>query len=134
MEQQINVLGALLAAISTFILGAAWYSPALFGKPWIRLAGLSTEKVASANKLKMISVSAIWSLLSAFAFAAFLGEAQFPAALAAGLAAGFFWVTGSFAINYAFEQRPLGLWLINGGYHTVQFTLYGAIIGAMNSL
>jgi hypothetical protein len=30
-----------------------------------------------------------------------------------------------------FERRPLSLWLINGGYHTVQFTLFGLIIGLM---
>jgi len=26
-------------------------------------------------------------------------------------------------------QRSLKLWLIDGGYHTLQFTLYGLIIG-----
>ena len=39
------------------------------------------------------------------------------------------WVAASLGISYLFEQRPLKLWLINGGYHTLQFTLYGAIIG-----
>ncbi|MEM7780939.1 MAG: DUF1761 domain-containing protein [Pseudomonadota bacterium] len=132
MEQQINFLGAFLAALSTFVLGALWYSPALFGKSWMRLSGLSEEAVASANKLKMIGVSAVWSLLGAFAFAAFLGEAKFGPSIAAGVTAGLFWVSGAFAINYAFEQKPFGLWLVNGGYHTIQFTLFGAIIGAMN--
>jgi hypothetical protein len=39
------------------------------------------------------------------------------------------WVAGSFGINYLFERRPLGLWLINGGYHTLQFTVFGLILG-----
>ncbi len=134
MEQQINYFGAVLAALSTFMLGAAWYSPALFGKKWMRYSGLNEHAIATANKLKIIAISAVWSILSAFAFAAFLGEAELLPALAAGLTAGFFWVAGSFAINYAFEQKPVGLWLINGGYHTVQFGLFGAIIGGMNGL
>jgi hypothetical protein len=44
--------------------------------------------------------------------------------LGAGVSAGLCWVAASFGINYLFERRPLGLWLINGGYHTLQFTLY----------
>ena len=47
----------------------------------------------------------------------------------AGFAAGLFWVTTSFGINYLFERKPLRLFLINGGYHTLQFTLIGAILG-----
>ena len=43
--------------------------------------------------------------------------------------AGLCWVAASFGINYLFERRPLGLWLINGGYHTLQFTVFGLILG-----
>ena len=50
-------------------------------------------------------------------------------AAAAGFAAGLCWVAGSFGINYLFEQRPLRLFLINGGYHTVQYTVIGLILG-----
>ena len=42
------------------------------------------------------------------------------------------WVTASLGVNYLFERRPLGLWLINGGYSTLQFAMMGAIIGAFN--
>lgn len=132
MEQEVSFLGALLAAMSTFVLGAAWYSPNVFGKQWMKYAGLNEASIKSANKLRIMAVSAIWSLLSAFVFAAFIGEAGLGFATAAGLSVGLFWVSGSFAINYAFEQKPMGLWLINSGYHTAQFTLFGAIIGAMN--
>ena len=47
-----------------------------------------------------------------------------------GLCAGLCWVAASYGISYLFEMRPLALWLINGGYHTVQFTLIGLILGA----
>jgi hypothetical protein len=45
------------------------------------------------------------------------------------LAAGLCWVAASFAINCLFECRPLKMLLINGGYHALQFTLYGLIPG-----
>jgi len=46
-------------------------------------------------------------------------------------AAGLCWVAASYGISYGFERRPLKLWLINGGYHTLQFTLFGLILGLM---
>ena len=39
------------------------------------------------------------------------------------------YVAMSFGINYAFAGRSFRLWLIDGGYHTLQFTLYGLILG-----
>ena len=48
--------------------------------------------------------------------------------LGAGFAAGAFWVASSFGVNYLFERKSLKLFLINGGYHTLQFTLIGLIL------
>jgi hypothetical protein len=70
------------------------------------------------------------SLLSATAFAAWLGASStLEEALKAGAIAGFGFVAASFGINYQFAQRPLKLWLIDGGYHTVQFMLFGLVLG-----
>lgn len=70
--------------------------------------------------------------MAAYVFALFLGrDIGVGPAVGAGAAAGLCWVAASFGINYLFERRRLGLWLINGGYHTIQFTMFGAIIGAM---
>jgi len=49
----------------------------------------------------------------------------------AGFAAGLCWVTASFGINYLFECRSFRLFLINGGYHTLQFTLIGVVLAVM---
>ena len=127
---QINYLAVITAAVSAFLLGGLWYSPALFGKRWMALCGMTEERAAQANQAKVFGVAFAWSLLGALVFAMFLGPAPaFGFATGAGFAAGLFWVAGSFAINYQFEQRPLGLLVINGGYHTVQYTLFGAILG-----
>lgn len=50
-------------------------------------------------------------------------------ATGAGFAAGLCWVALSFGINYLFAGHSLKLWLIDGGYHTLQFTLIGLILG-----
>jgi hypothetical protein len=127
---QINYLAVVAAAVSAFIVGGLWYSPVLFGKRWMQLTGMTEERVAQANPAKTFGVAFVWSLLGALVFAMFLGPAPaFGFATGAGFAAGLFWVAGSFAINYQFEQKPARLLLVNGGYHTVQYTLFGAILG-----
>jgi hypothetical protein len=42
---------------------------------------------------------------------------------------GFCFVAASFAVNYLFAQRSLKLWLIDGGYHTLQFIVFGLVLG-----
>jgi CRISPR/Cas system-associated protein endoribonuclease Cas2 len=34
-------------------------------------------------------------------------------------------------VNYLFEQKSFKLWLINAGYHSLQFTVYGLIFGLL---
>lgn len=125
---QINYLAVLAAAASAFVLGGAWY--AVFRNAWMTASGVTEEKAREGHPAKVFGIAFVWALLGAFVFAMFLGPAPaFGFATAAGFAAGLFWVAGSFAINYQFEQKPLKLLLVNGGYHTVQYTLYGAILG-----
>ena len=50
--------------------------------------------------------------------------------LGVGFVVGLFFVATSFGINYAFARRSLKLWMIDAGYHIVQFSLYGVILGA----
>lgn len=127
---EMNYFAVIAAAVAAFVLGGLWYAPFLFGKAWMQASGVTEETAKQANMAKVFGISFIWSLLGAFVFAMFLGpRPEFGFATAAGFAAGLFWVAGSFAINYQFERRPLKLLLINGGYHTAQYTLYGAILG-----
>jgi hypothetical protein len=129
---EINWLAVALCAVSSLVLGGIWYSPILFGKAWQRAAGLSDEQAQSGNMAMIFGLAFLLSLIAAAVFAMFLGtEMSLGAATAAGFSAGLCWVAASYGICYLFERRPLNLWLINGGYHTVQFTLFGLILGLM---
>ena len=126
----INWLAVLTAAISSFLLGGLWYSPALFQKAWQRGAGLTDAQLEQGgNPGKIYGGAFMLSLVAAGTFAMFLGKLPVSTATAYGLCAGLFWVAASFGINYLFERRSLRLFLVNGGYHTLQFTLYGFILG-----
>lgn len=128
---EVNYLAVALAALSAFLLGGLWYSPLLFAKKWMAYIGDCGDRPKGPMAL-IFGGAFLLALLSAWVFAMFLGpHPGVKFATAAGFAAGLCWVAASYGINYLFERRPFGLWLINGGYHTIQFTLYGAILGAM---
>jgi hypothetical protein len=126
---EVNYLAVIAAAIATFALGGLWYSPALFGKAWQREAGVSEEKMKTANMALIFGLTFVLSLIAAWVFALFLGpRPPMALGLGAGFSAGLCWVAASFGISYLFERRSLKLWLINGGYHTLQFTIIGLIL------
>jgi len=127
---EINYFAVAAGALATFVVGGLWYSPVLFGKAWQRETGLSDEQLARGNMLRIFGIAFVLSLVAAFVFALFLGpRPSMPLGLGAGFSAGLCWVASSFGINYLFARRSLKLFCIDGGYHTLQFTLIGAVLG-----
>jgi len=127
---EINWFAVIAAAASSFLLGGLWYS-AFFAKAWAGAAGLTDDQVKNGNMGLIFGGSFVLALIASASFAVFLGP-DVDAATGAlyGLTAGLCWVAASFGINYLFERKNLRLFLINGGYHTLQFTLIGLILGA----
>jgi Protein of unknown function (DUF1761) len=126
----INYWAVLAAGLSSMILGALWYSPMLFGASWMRETGMTEDKARSASMAKVMGTAFLLAVIGAAVFAMFLGPTATPLfGISVGFAAGLCWVAGSYGINYLFEQRSLRLFLINGGYHTIQYTLIGLILG-----
>lgn len=124
-----NLWAVLVAAASSFLLGGLWYSPALFGRVWNLEAGRG-EMTQAGHPAKVFGLSFVLALFSAVIFALFIGpKPEFSYALSRGFAAGFGLVASCFGVNYLFASRSPKLWLVDGGYHTVQFTLFGAILG-----
>ena len=126
---EFNIWAVLVAALSGFVLGGLWYSPVLFGKAWQRETGLSDEVLAKGNMALIFGTTFVLCVVASAVFAMFLGpRPSLELGVGAGFAAGLCWVTSSFGINYLFERRSLKLFLINGGYHTLQFTLIGLVL------
>ena len=124
----VNWLAVVVAAVSAFVLGGIWYGP-LFKTTWCREAGVDMDANAR-HPAAVFGGAFVLSLVAAIAFAWYLGPApKLHLALHSGLYVGVAFVATSFGINYAFAQRSLKLWLIDGGYHTLQFVLYGLVLG-----
>lgn len=125
----LNYGAVLVAAVLAFVIGGAWYSPALFGKTWQREAGLGDAQLAEGSPARTFGLSFVLALVAALVFAMFLGpKPALSLALPAGAMAGIGWVATSFGINYLFEHKSLTLFLVNAGYHTVQFTTMGLVL------
>src|SRR5690606_12246118 len=124
-----NIWAILTAAVASFVLGGVWYSPMLFGKAWQREVGLSDEELAKGNMAVIFGSTLVLCFIASFVFAMFLGpRPPLALGLGAGFSAGLCWVASSFGINYMFERKSFKLFAINGGYHTLQFTVIGLIL------
>jgi hypothetical protein len=127
--QNLNWGAILVAAACSFILGGPWYSKRAFGAVWVREAG-QTHPPGSGHPARVFGLSFVFSLIAATAFAYWLGpHPPLAFALERALLAGGCFVATSFGINYQFANRSTLLWLIDGGYHTVQFLLFGLVLG-----
>ena len=132
---EVNYLAVVLAALSAFLLGGLWYSPILFAKKWMAYSGIECGEDGQpkgGNMAVIFGGAFVLNLIAAYVLAMFLGPLPLRYGALYGLAVGLFWVSTSLGLNYLFERRPLGLWLINSGYFVLQFTIMGAIIGAFN--
>jgi MFS family permease len=129
---EIAWLPTLVATALAFALGAPWYGP-LFGKAWMAEHGFDEEQLSKDfNPAKTYGLTAVLAALSSIVFGIFLGLLGEHTALFAvgfGFSVGMFWVAASIGTNYLFERSSLRLFLINGGYHVVRFSLMGAAFG-----
>ena len=129
MFDGINWLAVLVAALSAFLLGALWYG-LLFRSAWRRENGIDLDAPPKVHSGKVFGAAFLAALVAAAAFAIILRpDPPLFIALHAGFLTGLAYVAMSFGISYAFAGRSFKLWLIDGGYHTLQFTLYGLILG-----
>jgi hypothetical protein len=130
---ELNYWAVLLASLSTFLLGGIWYSPAVFGKAWMRENGFTEEGMKNSNMVKIFGLALVLALISAVNLAMFLGpEKDVVMGAVWGFAAGFGWVATFVGTHYLFERKSFTLFLINAGYSVVALTIMGVIIVLFN--
>lgn len=128
---EVNYLAVLIAAVGIWVTGAVWYG-VLFGDRWVAAIEKTREQLGKSMKPMVISFVA--NLVMAFALACVIETASGGTpTLAAGIEVGVlvalgFIVTAEVVAN-GFEDRPLALTIINGGYWLIGFIIAGAVIG-----
>lgn len=128
---QVNWLAVIVAAIAMFGLGAVWYSPLLFLKPWAKAAGITIDTSQRGNFPLVMAGAFVITLVMAANLAFFIAGpgVTLGFAVSAALAAGLGWAALSLWLIGLFEQKSFTYVLINGGYITVGFALMGLILG-----
>lgn len=134
----VNLLAVLVAAVASMIVGFLWYSPVLFGKPWIVLMGYDPNDKAKMEAMrksagKLYAISFLCSLVAAFVLGrvmhvATIHSASHGAKMGAGVWLGF--VATVQLTDALFGKKPFKLYLINTGYQLACFLAMGAILAA----
>lgn len=133
MEQMIiNHWAVLVCAIFNLILGALWYSPALFYKAWASENKLTEEQLKTASPAKLYGISFLLAYLMSYNMAFFLGDpsTDWQWGATAGFLTGFGWAAAIFTAIALFELKSWRYIFINSGYIIIYFTGIGMILGA----
>ncbi|MGB7546666.1 MAG: DUF1761 domain-containing protein [Terracidiphilus sp.] len=126
-----NHLAVLVSALFLWFLGAAWYSPTLFAKPWMALIGLKMGESKRKSLIFGMVTSLLGDLLVSFALAHVVlwsGATTF----AWGALIGFIcWLGFIAAPNFPqgiYERRPFKLFAINAGYWLIGLIAVGGLL------
>jgi hypothetical protein len=125
----VNWLAVIAAALSMFVIGAVWYSPLLFVKPWAKAAGLEMDYANRGNFPLILGISFVLTLIMAANLAFFVNGLDLGTTIFYSVAAGLGWAALSLWVISLFERRPFTYVLVNGGYLTVGFAIMGLILG-----
>lgn len=140
MNIEVNYAGVLLAGVASMVLGFFWYSPTLFGKPWMKLMGYTKESLKESQKEmgKLYSLSFLASLITAYVLTHIMALSQHfygynP--LQVGLSTAF-WVWLGFVgpvqmTDVIFGSKKWKLFAINTGYQLVSLLVMGLVIGLL---
>ncbi len=125
-----NWLAVFVASILGFVIGGLWYGP-LFGKAWMKAAGMTEEMIKEGNMAKTYGLTWVFTLIIAVIFGFFFNDPSVDAAMGAlyGFFTGFGFMMMAVAVNAMFEQKSAKYFLINGGYWVVIAVAMGAFIG-----
>ena len=133
MNVPINYLAVVVAALASVAIGAAWYSPMLFGKPWMRMMGWTggmpeEQKKAAAKSYALMFVG---TLVMTYVLAHFIYIASVVTVTDA-LVLGF-WIWLGFVATVMlgvvlWEGKPWKLYLLNVGYQLVSLLVAAVIL------
>lgn len=129
----VNYWAVLVAGAVYWLLGTLWYSPTLFGDPWMSAIGKTKEQIKSETSFWKMIVALIASLIVAYGIARIMScmsAITLTDGVLFGLLIGVCLLGPTVGLNVMFEGRPGKLFGINFLYNLVGLVIMGVIIGA----
>jgi hypothetical protein len=128
----LNWLAVLVAAIAYFALGGIWYSPAVFGKLWMRSAGIEAPEQTQAAEFYVIPfLTCLLASIAAGMLAAATGSDTASEGIVLGLVTGLGIAFSALFVTGFFDpQKPQAMvWVaVVSGYHVVGLMIAGVIL------
>jgi len=127
---EINYLAALVAAVAFFAIGALWYSPLLFSRPWQRSIGMEPQAAQSPGPMLFIITGIAYFIqaVTLGAIARSTGATELMDGLVLGLFIGIGVVATQIWVNTSYEGRPPALMWINSGVGVLGFVAMAIIM------
>ncbi len=129
----VNLVSVIAAAIAAFVVGMIWYSPAVFGKKWMKMMGV-TEKEMAKGKEKMMGVMAtslVLSVVTAYVLSMVMKIAGANILMDAVQLAFWIWL-GFFAaplyMSVLYEKKSMDWWIITAGHHLAGLLAMGIVL------
>lgn len=130
MFSDINLFAVILAAVSYMGIGAAWYSPILFGNLWMQERGVKPGKISPKEAKTEIISMVVVALVMATGLALILNKLNITTvdgALESGLLLWAALTAPPLATAMLSENQSIKVYVISVAYHLVA-TLTMAII------
>ncbi len=133
----VNYLAILVAAVLSMVIGSIWYGP-LFGKPWMKMMGMSKESMKNMkpnDMMKLYGIQFVGSLVMAFVLShalVFAAAYLRTSGISAGLQTGFWNWAGFIAPvtlgSVLWEGKSWKLWALNNSYYLVSLMAMGILL------
>jgi uncharacterized protein DUF1761 len=136
IHHELNHVAILASAILLWILGAIWYSPPLFARPWMAMLGINKDAPNKKSLVPGMMASFVCDFILSFILAHVIiwsGADTWEWGALVGLLV---WIGFFAAPNLPqgiYENRPFKLFAINNGYWLVGLTIVGALIATWRS-
>lgn len=127
---QLNWIAVIVAALAGYLPGAIWYSPIGFLRPWARELGIDLNNPPKRKNVGFkVAIGVLPALAAATVFALILGHpVGLHHALVMAVAVAGAFISTSFALQYLYESRSPTFWLINSGFHMLQYLIMGLVL------
>ncbi len=123
-------------SVIVFVIGWIWYGP-LFGKIWMKLSKIPASDIAKSRKNGMrnrIILNFVGTFIMVWVFAKLLTSIAVVSAIAGAITGFWIWL-GFFAAAtllgaVLWENKPWGLFVLNGLYWLISLLVMGTLLVA----
>jgi hypothetical protein len=126
-----NHLAIVVSALIQWFLGALWYSPALFAKPWMAMVFVRKDSVKKNSMVVGMIASFVGSVVTSLMTAHVViwsSASNYPAGMLIGFIVWLGFIAAPLAASYIYEGRPFKLFAINTGYWLVGLLVTGGLL------